>query len=243
MTDYDKVSEFVDKSLKNYYILDPEELKTFSTDEIKEALSLLLLKVKSREKELRELVQTLEERVRERTSELREKNRKLQQLAIRDELTKLYNRRFFNDKLNEYSLLAERFKHPLSCIMADIDHFKRFNDAYGHQAGDFVLFKFAENLLKNTRRTDICARYGGEEFVILLPNTTLRSAGKLAEKIRRRIESLKIRYEDQKLKITASFGVASGQRVSELGERLVRNADRNMYRAKQSGRNRVRLDE
>ena len=167
------------------------------------------------------------------------KNCELERMATHDELTKLNNRRYFNDKLDEYSHLAVRFGHKLSCIMADIDHFKKVNDTYGHQIGDLVLASFADLLKQVVRRTDILARYGGEEFVILLPNTSSKNAADLAERIRMQLESKELRYQGVRLRITASFGVAVGEKSPELGESLVKSSDDKLYEAKESGRNRV----
>ena len=234
-----KVIEFVEQAIKNNYTYDPQLIKGFSDHELKEALSMLLLRVESRERELRQMVGTLENRVTERTKELTVKNLELEKLATHDDLTKLNNRRFFNEKLIEYSLLTSRFGYELSCIMADIDHFKRVNDTYGHQAGDYVLSSLASILRTNVRRTDICARYGGEEFVILLPNTSIENAVDLAEKIRIRIEDTEMNYQGVILKITASFGVAAGLKDEDLNDALVKKADDKLYQAKQTGRNKV----
>lgn len=234
-----KVARFVDFAIRNNYSYKVWDLNSFTPAEMQEALSMLLLRVEARENELRHLVETLETRVNERTQELVEKNRRLEELATHDELTRLYNRRYFNEKLDEYSLLSERFGHKLSCIMADIDHFKQFNDSYGHQAGDYVLVNFSRAFRDAVRRTDICARYGGEEFVSLLPNTSLEGAVEIADKIRKRVEALTIYYEDQLLQVTASFGVACACSQGDLGAALVKAADDNMYQAKRNGRNRV----
>ena len=237
--DFEKILAFVDSTIKNDYDFDPERLNDFSREEMLELLSLLIIRVESREGNLKELVDTLEQKVQERTLELAEKNRKLEELAIRDELTKLYNRRFFNEKLEEYSHLARRFGQPLCCVMTDIDHFKKFNDNHGHQAGDYVLYSFAQILENNTRSTDISARYGGEEFVIILPNTDLETGVMLAEKLRKMVESEEVSYNGAVLKITSSFGVATKGNESEPSGALVKRADDALYKAKEAGRNRV----
>ncbi len=237
--DQHKVIEFVEDAIRHNYKCDRKKVKNFSLEDMQELLSILFLRVQAREEELNELVADLERMVEIRTMELSKKNIELENLAIHDELTKLYNRRYFNVKLKENSLLAKRLGYPLTCIMADIDFFKKCNDTYGHQAGDLVLEEFAGVLKYNIRRTDICARYGGEEFVILLPNTPQKNGIKLAEKIRKKVEKLKIDYESVIIKITASFGVASGEDEMNLGENLVRMSDDSLYEAKQSGRNKV----
>ncbi len=236
----DKILGFVDAAVKNDYHYDHNDLEEFSRQELVELFSLLLLRVECREIELRALVETLEERVLERTMELEEKNSRLEDFAVHDALTKLNNRRFFNEKLGEYSKLALRFNQPLGCVMGDIDHFKRFNDVYGHQAGDYVLAGVASLLKANVRSTDICARYGGEEFVILLPDTPSQLGIKLAEKLRNAVEGEVFSFNRQALRVTCSFGVAHGSDKSQLNEDLVRRADEALYRAKQEGRNCVR---
>jgi diguanylate cyclase (GGDEF)-like protein len=233
------ILEFVDSALKDHHFFNYQKLKEFSRKDLQEALKLLLMRVENRESELNAIVESLKQSLYERTRELTEKNQILEELVIHDQLTQIYNRRFFDQKLEEYSLLTIRINQALSCIMADIDHFKDFNDTYGHQAGDFVLRNFALILKENIRRTDICARYGGEEFVVLLPNTTLKDASRIAEKIRIKIAEKELSYDGKVLRVTVSFGVAMGRKASELEEVLVRKADIALYKAKLSGRNKV----
>ena len=237
--DIHKVVDFVEAAIKNHFTYNSTDLAGFSRDDLTEILSLLLLRVQSREKELVDMVDKLEKRVHQRTAELMEKNRILEDKVTHDALTKIFNRRYFDEKLSEYSLLTERFSQTLTCIMCDIDHFKTFNDTYGHQAGDFILQSIAQILKINTRTTDIVARYGGEEFVILLPNTSHRAGMKLSEKLRKLVESAELEYEGKILKTTISFGVATGHKENELEADLVKKADLAMYKAKQTGRNRV----
>ena len=237
--DQKKIHGFIDRALGNNYTFSSKEIAPLSRDDIVELLSILLMRVEVREMELKEMVDNLEENVRERTLELQEKNKILEDLSVRDQLTKIHNRRYFDEKLSEYSFLTLRFKQGLSCIMADIDHFKIFNDTYGHQAGDYVLVSFAKILDSHTRKTDVCARYGGEEFVILLPNTEKETANRLAEGLRRDIEAADLEYDGTKLSVTSSFGVADGKEARELFEVLVKRADDALYKAKQRGRNRV----
>jgi diguanylate cyclase (GGDEF)-like protein len=237
--DFNRVLDFVEATLSNEYRFDADELATFGQDDLVEILSLLLVRVESRDMAHRDMIETLEETVAERTADLAEKNRLLEALAIIDELTQLHNRRFFDEKLEEYSSLEVRLGQPLSCIMSDIDHFKVFNDTYGHQAGDQVLTEVAVLFKQQTRATDICARYGGEEYVVLLPNTSLEDSLAVAEKLRIAIETADIRFGDQLLKVTSSFGVATGHTMEELGSMLVKAADDALYEAKENGRNQV----
>ena len=239
MMNIQKIVEFIDSTIKQGYSYDPNELDKFSREEMVELLCLLILRVESREMELENMVDTLETRVTERTQELEDKNRKLNELAINDGLTMIRNRRYFNEKLGEYSLLSLRTGLPLGCIMCDIDHFKRVNDNYGHQVGDAILKELAHILRHNIRGTDICARYGGEEFVMLLPNTTVRTGYNLANKLWQAVRENIFEANGDTYRITCSFGLTSGIRKDELYENLVKRADEALYRAKRGGRDRV----
>lgn len=165
---------------------------------------------------------------------------KNREMARRDGLTELYNRRYFMDRLDAEFRRAERYRHPLSLAIFDVDHFKRCNDTQGHQVGDRVLRGIADILLTNLRQTDLPARYGGEEFAVLLPETGAVEAKRLTERIREAIENHDFSGRDGSLKITASAGVATlpGDGITGL-EGLVSVADGHLYRAKEGGRNRV----
>ncbi len=172
-------------------------------------------------------------------SELTRKNRQLEKMATLDQLTKLFNRRYFDLKLGEYSSLAIRFGQTLSCLMCDIDHFKKINDTYGHPTGDKVLQHVAETLTANIRKTDVIARFGGEEFVVLLPNTARNPAVDVAEKLRAAIEQTHVLCDHHDIRMTISIGTSSGTTAVDLGSALVKNADDSLYQAKRMGRNRV----
>ncbi len=182
---------------------------------------------------------TIERKLQNAMEELQDKNHLLEELSTRDPLTKLYNRRFFAAKLTEYCELSHRLNHPLSCIISDLDHFKLVNDNFGHQAGDVVLAKTAEILSLRIRKSDIIARYGGEEFVIILPNTPIEAALKLAEKLRSAIESASWLIDGNDLKVTISMGVSANS--EDFGKHLVQTADEALYDAKKAGRNRVKV--
>lgn len=168
-----------------------------------------------------------------------ELNSKLEYLAMTDDLTELANRRAFFIQGNEEIKRARRYHTPLTLIMLDIDHFKLINDTCGHDAGDSVLQCITETLKKNIREVDIAARLGGEEFGVLMPNTKILDAVKLAERLRFAIESQNCCIQNQNIHITASVGVAVfSEKMSNLDE-LLRNADVAMYKAKEKGRNRV----
>ncbi|MBN2123172.1 MAG: diguanylate cyclase, partial [Deltaproteobacteria bacterium] len=163
-------------------------------------------------------------------------------LASTDGLTGLLNRRAFMERMEGELHRAGREGKGLSVILADIDYFKKINDSHGHQAGDTVLQRFAEQLRKSSRPYDLVGRYGGEEFVICLPGTGLSQAASVGERLRKGVEEMKTESPSVAvaIPITASFGVAS--LVQESGEdmdSLIHRADEALYRAKAEGRNRV----
>jgi len=164
----------------------------------------------------------------------------LRQLALRDGLTSLYNRRYMEDMLQRELHRAERSGKPVAVIMIDIDHFKRFNDTFGHDAGDFVLSAVARAITGNIRPSDIACRYGGEELAVVLPEAPLECALERAEKLRVAIQGTNLTHRAQSLPgPTASFGVAAYPAHGANLADLVKAADRALYRAKQEGRNRV----
>jgi len=165
----------------------------------------------------------------------------MRQAAMRDRLTGVYNRGVFDDRLEAEVAFAARHGAPLSLLLFDVDHFKRFNDTYGHQTGDAVLIAVAEQVQKTVRTEDILARYGGEEFAVIARNTPPDRAIILGERMRRAIERAAVAYEDASLTVTASIGVATLSRATPYDlESLVAAADRSLYEAKEGGRNQVR---
>ncbi len=165
----------------------------------------------------------------------------LQEQTIRDPLTNVYNRRFLAESLDREISQSEREGKPTSIVIIDIDHFKNFNDSYGHKCGDVVPQSIAQFLVDNTRRGDIVCRYGGEEFIILMPNATLESAYERAEKWRQIFESTVFFYEELKLNATFSAGVASFPIHGHDGEIVLQAADKALYLSKNNGRNLVTL--
>ncbi len=163
------------------------------------------------------------------------------ELSITDELTGAFNRRYFNQRYETEFMRATRYNRPLSVIMLDIDHFKKFNDTHGHLLGDKVLKMVAHVLEESLRKADILARYGGEEFVIVLPEINKERGRKVAEKLRRAIErTLFPKAETQPLgQITISLGLASFPEDTEQGNVLLALADEALYQAKFLGRNQV----
>lgn len=195
--------------------------------------------------------ETLEKQVHERTSqlekamhELESANEKLQHISNQDELTAIYNRRYFNVRFETEFKRARRLQTELSIILADVDHFKSVNDNYGHLVGDACL-KAVANTIKSmvTRPSDMLARYGGEEFILLLPDTPPGGARHVAERIREAVERATVAHEDLALKVTISVGIATQTPSSgDTPEALVGSADNALYRAKERGRNRVEVD-
>ncbi len=160
-------------------------------------------------------------------------------VSILDGLTQIHNKRYLSEMLEREVIRARRHNRPFSFILLDIDHFKRCNDEHGHLAGDAVLRQLAELLAKRIRREEVFARYGGEEFALVLPETKLAGAKKLAEKLRRRIERHAFDYLGEEIRVTASAGCAQFDPRDQTALDLVERADKKLYEAKNSGRNRV----
>ena len=163
----------------------------------------------------------------------------LRRMASFDVLTDLPNRRYFDDYLAREHRRAQRQGSSYVVILADIDHFKAINDTYGHNIGDRVLQRFAYIVRQELRESDIVARYGGEEFVFLLPDTHERGGQKVAEHLRRMIESFPMATEKGEIAVTASFGVTECVPKSQSSAEALANADKALYAAKSDGRNRV----
>jgi diguanylate cyclase (GGDEF)-like protein len=164
---------------------------------------------------------------------------KVQRLSITDGLTGLFVHRHFQARLDEEIKRAERYKEPLSLLMLDIDHFKKFNDSYGHLAGDAVLKRVASLLGGPMEGTDIASRYGGEEFALILPKQDKAEAALKAEAIRAAVEAESILYEGQELKVTVSMGLAALPQDAMTKKGLIDKADQALYKAKHDGRNRL----
>lgn len=193
------------------------------------------------QKETQRLSEALERATRELHDAhelIKRKNKRLRKLAITDSLTGLYNHRHIHELLTRTLLTARRYRQPLSCIMIDIDHFKKFNDRYGHMLGDRVLERCAGILRENLREADIIGRYGGEEFLVVLPNTPLGGARLLAQRIRRAIANQ--RFGGMSAGVTVSLGVTALARDKDFSpEEFFKAADEALYQAKKMGRNRV----
>lgn len=163
--------------------------------------------------------------------------------SIRDPLTGLYNRRYLEESLTRELARCDRVTKPLSVLMVDLDHFKRFNDTHGHDGGDALLTHAGRVLQAHCRAEDIACRYGGEEFTVILPEVDAELARDRAEQIRSSVETLGVRHRRERLgSVTASIGVATFPESSRDAGELLRRADAALYKAKQQGRNRVVLD-
>jgi diguanylate cyclase (GGDEF)-like protein len=177
--------------------------------------------------------------------ELEEKRAALEQLSRTDGLTGLVNRRHFEERLAAEWARSERYRSPLSCLLLDIDHFKKVNDTWGHPFGDVVLKEVAGVARRALRDVDVIARYGGEEIIALLPETSPDEAWRAAERVRMGVEAMRLTCRTveppQSVRCTASIGVATAPGPAvESAAQLVQLADECLYEAKQGGRNQVR---
>ena len=194
--------------------------------------------IKRQIKELNAHRDILEQEVKERTKDLEEVNKKLELISKTDELTGLPNRREMNETIANEMGRSSRTHKPFCFIFIDIDHFKNINDTYGHACGDVILKSVAQTIRGLLRKYDVFARYGGEEFLTLLPETDLEGAAVVAERFRKQIEKMTVRYADFTIKITITLGVAKFD--DRLGaDRSIQMADKALYQGKEGGRNRV----
>jgi diguanylate cyclase (GGDEF)-like protein len=165
---------------------------------------------------------------------------KLRDQATRDPLTGLYNRRYLEESLVRELHRTVRDNLPLSVAMLDLDYLKRFNDTFGHEAGDRVLRELGRLFRDKLRKSDVSCRFGGEEFVLVLPGSTLADARERVEQIRLLVKGLQLRYDDQILsRLTVSAGLAASPEHGSTADELLQAADEALYAAKQSGRDRV----
>lgn len=202
----------------------------------------LIASLSAKNQALLEMNRELEAKIHERTHELAEANARLAQLAVTDGLTGLYNHRHLHERLTLEVERSQRSGLPLSLLMLDVDHFKQFNDTFGHPAGDEVLRQLARVLTDTRRANDVVARYGGEEFAVILVDTAKFTAAKVAERVRERVIAHDFSDAAQKAgKISVSIGVATFAEDGSDAEALVRSADTALYAAKRAGRNRVVL--
>lgn len=172
-----------------------------------------------------------------RKKALESANQSLQLLSRTDRLTGINNRGFWEENLEQEFLRCHRSHRPASLIMLDIDHFKHFNDTYGHSAGDEVLRAVSNQIKKSQRTTDIAGRYGGEEFAIILPDTDGQLALAVAERLKQQIGKLQLEWQDQLLTITVSMGISEYNQSMSVYQEWIDHADAALYKAKAGGRN------
>ncbi len=214
-----------------------------------ENLGLLLLLKRSQESSLEEPLSETKKRLASTAAKqiaLSLANLKLRNFlmlqATHDPLTGLFNRRYMEDTLEREIRRVQRKQAPLGIIMVDLDHFKRFNDSFGHEAGDTLLQAVGIFLQSNIRQEDIACRYGGEEFILILPEASQEITRVRAERLRQGVENLQVEYHGQSIgPVTVSLGVAIFPDHGKDGEALIRAADTALYRSKQGGRNRVMI--
>lgn len=172
--------------------------------------------------------------------ELSMMNLENKKLAIRDGLTGLFNRRFFDETYHKEFKRAERASEPLSLLMVDIDHFKKINDAHGHPMGDVVLMEISRRLSAHLRETDILCRYGGEEFAAILPNCKMQEASEVAERVRCAVQESAVQLMPGKeVPVTISIGIAAFPETTQSEKLLLESSDKALYEAKKTGRNRL----
>jgi diguanylate cyclase (GGDEF)-like protein len=200
---------------------------------------IVLSGVQFRLNSIRRINLKLEERVRQRTQELQEMQEKLREQSIRDALTGLYNRHYLRERLDAEFSRALRKKHPIAFLLMDLDHFKEINDTYGHQAGDQALVAVSNVIASHTRQSDIACRYGGEEFMVIMPEVGLDNAQQRAEYFRKSIADLEIESNGKVIRLTISIGIAIFLTHATDSDKILSMADEAMYKAKQSGRNKI----
>jgi diguanylate cyclase (GGDEF)-like protein/PAS domain S-box-containing protein len=227
-----------------YYNTYIEEFRAVDCKKQMKWVRLKCMPIKNEYNEPTRIVGIIQDITKEKNdrNEIIKAKQKAEKLAMFDYLTRVYNRRAFFVRAREEFSRAKRLKKPVAVILTDLDKFKTINDTYGHDVGDLVLKDFSKTIKSAVRKYDVVARFGGEEFVILLSGVDLEDAYRKAENLRRVIEQNRVYSKKFNLHInyTASFGVASFEPRKDLAlEDLITNADRALYKAKNSGRNRV----
>ena len=170
---------------------------------------------------------------------LEQANNELEKLSRTDMLTKLNNRGFWEECLSREFSRFQRYQTISSVVMFDIDHFKKVNDTYGHQAGDEAIRQVSRVLRENLRKTDIAGRYGGEEFGVILGNTDAEAAVVFCERVRQQVEEIVVHHEGQQIKFTVSLGISQAMTSTEDYKTWLEQADQALYAAKEGGRNRT----
>ncbi|RJR21672.1 MAG: GGDEF domain-containing protein [Nitrospiraceae bacterium] len=242
-----EVSEFVDQiagktvEILTSFELDPGDMKPYSQilQDANEELGKLNFSYEQLVMELKQAKEMAEKLA----VEAWEAKEKLREVAIKDGLTNLYNHKHFQDIMDKELPRVERYAHVLSLIMIDIDYFKKINDTYGHPQGDVVLRAIADIFEQTVRKPDTTARYGGEEFAIILPETDIKGAVVLAERLRQIVEKLELKLGDKTVKITISLGVTTYDpgRGRKTKAEIIDAADKALYSSKKTGRNKLSI--
>jgi diguanylate cyclase (GGDEF)-like protein/PAS domain S-box-containing protein len=222
------------------WVASRETIVSRSADETPKEIMVILTVITER-KQAEEELRHAKEAIEAANRELQQAIAREQFLARTDELTQVNNRRHFIELARHEFAVAQRYQHPLSVILFDVDHFKQINDTFGHQAGDEMLQHIAQIAGEDLRAADILARYGGEEFVLLLPNSTAQQARILAERIRKGIAERGIDTDTGNVRVTISAGIAEVLSQEDTLDRLIQRADQALYAAKEAGRNRTIL--
>lgn len=186
-------------------------------------------------------LQQTNERLAQQLAENQRLHEKLQEEAIRDPLTNLFNRRYFLESLNREMNRAEREQYPVTLMMLDVDHFKQLNDKHGHAAGDQVLVEFGRRLRDGMRKADVVCRWGGEEFLIMMPGFSLEDAFSRMTDWREQNSPMEFKVGGQSLAIRFSSGLATAPQHGQTPDELINASDEALYRAKAAGRDRLQL--
>ncbi len=219
-----------------------EELQnTKFTEPLIVALNHLFDLVSTRNRELQQLNNSLEIKVEVRTLELSEANQQLEELALTDSLTGLFNRRYAMRALQALWQESHNRNEYLTCLMMDADDFKRVNDSYGHDAGDLVLQELARTLKENLRTDDILCRLGGDEFFVICPSTDSTGGTKVAEQLLLAVNQLRVPVDQDFWEGSISIGIGTSDSAMVNFEDMVKKADLGVYEAKEAGRNCIRV--
>ena len=197
-----------------------------------EAVNGAIAKILSANEKLQTRLAEAEKKIQAQAEEIKTQESE----ARTDALTKLANRRAFDDVMEQNLALFKRERRPFSLLIFDVDHFKNFNDTHGHQAGDEVLKSVGKTLSQVVKVSDIPCRYGGEEFALIMPSTTVQNGRVAAERVRKAIEAMTVKFEDKELKVTISVGLAEAE-IGNDSAQLIRRADDGVYKSKEAGRN------
>jgi diguanylate cyclase (GGDEF)-like protein/PAS domain S-box-containing protein len=202
---------------------------------------LIVFRNITRQKQIEVALRDASNRLRIQIKEIESLQEELHEQAIRDPLTGLFNRRFFHESMEREFARALRNTSPIGLCMADIDHFKKINDTYGHKAGDITLQTLADIFRKQTRLEDIVCRYGGEEFIVMLPGVNLETVSQRAEEWRKSFEDTNIKFNGQVISATLSLGVVAFPQNGKTVDDLLIKVDEALYKSKEMGRNQVNI--